>query len=142
MSIRFDDDPDIAIGITMPMVNSRTGFFEQSYTTLEASKSNLRNLLLTMKGERPMQPDFGTDLMKMIFEPDDGSLIDRIENTIKEAVDFWLPYLKLNNIEVHNVTAEADDDNMSRYNVKIVFSIINIPREFDSITFTLDATNI
>ena len=141
MSIRFDDDPDIRIGVNLPFTrDNKTGWFDQSFTTLDAAKSNLRNLLLTMKGERLMQPNFGTDLMKLVFEQDDGTLVDRIRETIIDAVEFWLPYLNLNTIEV-NDTVETDDMNFNRFNIKLVFSIKNVPDVYESITFTLEAGN-
>ena len=141
MSIRFDDDPDVRIGVTLPFTrDNKTGWFDQSFTTLDAAKSNLRNLLLTMKGERLMQPNFGTDLMKLVFEQDDGTLIDRIRSTIVTAVDFWLPYLNLNTVEINN-SVETDDMNFNRFNIKLVFSIKNVPDKFETITFTLDAGN-
>ena len=141
MSIRFDDDPDVRIGVNLPFSrDNKTGWFDQSFTTLDAAKSNLRNLLLTMKGERLMQPNFGTDLMKLVFEQDDGTLIDRIRETIITAVDFWLPYLNLNTVEVNN-NVETDDMNFNRFNIKLVFSIKNVPDKFETITFTLDAGN-
>ena len=141
MSIRFDDDPDVRIGVNLPFTrDNKTGWFDQSFTTLDAAKSNLRNLLLTMKGERLMQPNFGTDLMKLVFEQDDGTLVDRIRETIIDAVEFWLPYLNLNTIEVNN-NVETDDMNFNRFNIKLVFSIKNVPDKFETITFTLDAGN-
>ena len=142
MSIRFDDEPDVRIGVNLPFTrDNKTGWFDQSFTTLEAAKSNLKNLLLTMKGERLMQPNFGTDLMKLVFEQDDGTLQDRIRETIIDAVDFWLPYLKLNTVEVNN-SVETDDMNFNRFNVKLVFSIKNVPDKFETITFSLNATNL
>ena len=141
MSIRFDDDPDVRIGVNLPFTrDNKTGWFDQSFTTLDAAKSNLRNLLLTMKGERLMQPNFGTDLMKLVFEQDDGTLVDRIRETIIDAVEFWLPYLNLNTIEV-NDTVETDDMNFNRFNVKLVFSLKNVPDVFESITFTVETGN-
>ena len=141
MSIRFDDDPDVRIGVNLPFTrDNKTGWFDQSFTTLDAAKSNLRNLLLTMKGERLMQPNFGTDLMKLVFEQDDGTLVDRIRETIIDAVEFWLPYLNLNTIEV-NDSVETDDMNFNRFNIKLVFSIKNVPDVYESITFTLEAGN-
>ena len=141
MSIRFDDDPDVRIGVNLPFTrDNKTGWFDQSFTTLDAAKSNLRNLLLTMKGERLMQPNFGTDLMKLVFEQDDGTLVDRIRETIIDAVEFWLPYLNLNTIEV-NDSVETDDMNFNRFNVKLVFSLKNVPDVYESITFTLEAGN-
>ena len=141
MSIRFDDDPDVRIGVNLPFTrDNKTGWFDQSFTTLDAAKSNLRNLLLTMKGERLMQPNFGTDLMKLVFEQDDGTLVDRIRETIIDAVEFWLPYLNLNTVEV-NDSVETDDMNFNRFNVKLVFSLKNVPDVYESITFTLEAGN-
>ena len=141
MSIRFDDDPDVRIGVNLPFTrDNKTGWFDQSFTTLDAAKSNLRNLLLTMKGERLMQPNFGTDLMKLVFEQDDGTLVDRIRETIIDAVEFWLPYLNLNTIEV-NDSVETDDMNFNRFNVKLVFSLKNVPDVYESITFTVETGN-
>tara|TARA_B100001175_G_C19110548_1_gene449516 strand:- start:152 stop:580 length:429 start_codon:yes stop_codon:yes gene_type:complete len=142
MSIQFDDDKDVRIGVNLPFTrDNKTGWFDQSFTTLDAAKSNLRNLLLTMKGERIMQPNFGTDLMKLVFEQDDGTMTDRIRETIIDAVDFWLPYLNLNTVEVNN-SVETDDMNHNRFNVKLVFSIRNVPDKFETITFSLNATNL
>ena len=141
MSIKLDNDPDIAIGVTLPVVNGKSGYFKQSYTTLEQAKSNLKNLLLTMKGERPMQPEFGSDLMKLVFEPDDGTLVDRMRNTIIKAVSIWLPYLKLNTIDVTNQISN-DDNNINRYNIRLIFSLINDSTTLDSITINLDIPTI
>ena len=141
MSIRFDDHPDVRIGVNLPFSrDNKTGWFDQSFTTLDAAKSNLRNLLLTMKGERLMQPNFGTDLIKLVFEQDDGTLVDRIRETIIDAVEFWLPYLNLNTVEV-NDSIETDDMNFNRYNVKLVFSLKNVPDVYESITFTVETGN-
>ncbi len=141
MSIKYDNDPDVAIGITLPITNGKEGYFNRSYTTLEQAKSNLKNLLLTMKGERPMQPDFGSDLMKMVFEQDDGTLVDRIRNTIINAVTTWLPYLTINTIEVNNQIS-GDDNNINRYNINLVFSLVNDKDMLDSLTINLDMANI
>ena len=46
------------------------GVFESSYTTQQAVISNLKNLILTTKGERYMQPEFGTSIKtrSMVFQ--------------------------------------------------------------------------
>ena len=141
MPSRYDDNPDIAIGIKLPLTNGQRGWFEQSYTTLDAAKSNLKNLLLTMKGERMMQPNFGTDLMMMIFEQDDGTLADKLRATIIDAVEYWLPYLRLDKVNVENGLA-GDDNNVNRFNISLTFSLLNDPKRLDCLTFTLDTTNI
>ena len=152
----INETPDVAIGLSIPFNNSSNSrpininyasgstsgasVFVQTYTTEDQAVSNLKNLLLTQKGERLMQPNFGTDLMKLVFEQDDGTLVDRIRETIIDAVEFWLPYLNLNTIEV-NDTVETDDMNFNRFNVKLVFSLKNVPDVYESITFTVETGN-
>ena len=43
-----DNDPDSKIGVTLPLQVGKNGFFKQSDTLLEQTKSNLKNLLLTV----------------------------------------------------------------------------------------------
>ena len=65
----IDEELDTGIGLTLPF-NSETGKFgEVSYFSIDQALSNLRNLILTRKGERPMHPKFGTNLQDYLFEP-------------------------------------------------------------------------
>ena len=49
---------------------------------------SIRNLLLTNKGERPFQPQLGSDIYRLLFEPLDfgtaGSIRDNIIRTLKK----------------------------------------------------------
>ena len=59
----------MAISIKSPMRrNPDEGFFESTKTSLETAKSNLRNLLLTVPGQRLMRPDFGLSPKRLLFE--------------------------------------------------------------------------
>ena len=66
---------DYAIGLTLPLQMS-TNTFNQSYDNLVQLKSNVRNLLLTKKGERLAQPTFGTNLHRLLFEPNEVTNVD------------------------------------------------------------------
>ena len=55
------------IGVTIPF-NNPNGVFYQSTLNREQLFSNLRNLLLTAKGERYFLPDFGTEIRYILFE--------------------------------------------------------------------------
>ena len=68
--------------------------------TEEQAVSNLKNLLLTRKGERPFQPLFGSDVYFQLFENIDLNLNDRISETLSEDIKFWLPYIVIDNIDV------------------------------------------
>ena len=67
-SIQNDLDPDVYIGLELPMNYGSQGFFKRTKTALEQTKSNIRNLLNTQKGERLGNPNFGCDLRQVIFE--------------------------------------------------------------------------
>ena len=74
-----DLNPDVRIGLKLPFNRGKSGLFSQSQTTLEQAGSNIKNLLLTAKGERVMQPDFGSRLRDLLFEQYTEDLQDRIK---------------------------------------------------------------
>ena len=84
-SREMDEDPNVYIGLRLPVAPSETiPFFSSTTTTLEPAKFNIQNLLLTLKGERVAQPEFGSNLKKILFEQYDdtyGNLI--IEYVVK-----------------------------------------------------------
>jgi phage baseplate assembly protein W len=114
-------NPNIAIGIQLPF-NGPTGVISSTVTSIEQATSNLKNLLLTFKGERIYQPNFGTDLSRILFQPNLSNLKPLITETITDAVAYWLPYINITDIEI--VTAE-DDPNIT-YEIKITISF-NVP---------------
>tara|TARA_R100000734_G_C3224822_1_gene34966 strand:+ start:10 stop:249 length:240 start_codon:yes stop_codon:yes gene_type:complete len=63
-----DLNPDVRIGLKLPFNRGNSGLFPQTETTLEQAGSNIKNLLLTAKGERVMQPEFGSRLRELLFE--------------------------------------------------------------------------
>ena len=106
-----------AYGITLPIKRGNTGYFEQAYTSFEQAKANLKNLLSTRKGERIMQPEFGTGLHELLFEPLNDNLEKRLTETITESVNFWLPYVTIDEIDV-DMSDELKDRNTATLNLK------------------------
>ena len=95
----IDFKPDVAVGVKLPFGKPK-GLFAQSYTTEEQAISNLKNLLLTRKGERPFQPLFGSDVYSQLFENIDSNLNERVSQTLSEDIKFWLPYIVIDNIDI------------------------------------------
>jgi phage baseplate assembly protein W len=125
-----------AYGITLPIQSGGGTMFNQSYSSFEAAKSNLKNLLLTNKGERPFQPNFGTGLASLLFEPlVEGVLEEKLESAITTSVNYWLPYIDIDEIEVQ-MTDEMKD--LNRAVVKLLFSVGG---QFESqeLTFNIEA---
>jgi phage baseplate assembly protein W len=114
-------NPNGAIGIQLPF-NGTTGVISSTVTSLEQAISNLKNLLLTYKGERINQPNFGTDLSQVLFQPNLSNLKPIITEIITDAVSYWLPYINITSINI--VTAEDDPD--LTYEIKISISF-NVP---------------
>ena len=88
-----------SLGVGFGRKSNSNGIFAVNYTTLTQAKDNLVNLILTKKGEREMQPDFGCDIHNLIFEQIvEESIATDIENSILDAVNIWLPYINVDNI--------------------------------------------
>jgi phage baseplate assembly protein W len=64
----------------------------------QAIKADLLHLILTRKGQRLYKPDFGTDLLKFIFEPEDELTLNGIKEEITKEVKTYLPQLQLDEI--------------------------------------------
>jgi len=131
------DFDSYAYGITLPLRKGETGFFEQAFVSFEQAKSNLKNLLLTKKGERVMQPNFGTGLHSLLFEQIDDNLESKIQETITKNVNYWLPYVNIKNIDVE-MTNELKDQN--RVNLSLEFTVGN-QIDLHELTFTVQGTN-
>jgi len=74
--------------------------FVQTYSTEEQAISNIKNLFMTAKGERYMQPDFGTMLRSLLFEQNVEDLQDMITETLEADIAKWLPYVTINKIDI------------------------------------------
>ena len=62
----LDLNKRVAVGVSIPF-NGLIAF-NPTYTTTEQIKSNLINFILTNKGERVLNPNFGSDFRRFIFE--------------------------------------------------------------------------
>jgi len=120
-----------AIGISLPIQIGKTAF-EQTFTTFEQIKSNIKNLLLTKRGERVMQPEFGSGLQELLFEQNVDDLEGRIQTTIEDSISQWLPFVNIDEIDIEQ-TNELRDNN--RVNVSIKFRVGNSV-DLNEVTFT------
>lgn len=89
------------ININYPFKDSKKGFFlDLTEEDNQAIKADLLHLILTRRGQRLYNPDFGTDLLRFIFEPNDSLTEEGIKDEIRTVVKRFLPNLKLNEIEI------------------------------------------
>jgi phage baseplate assembly protein W len=131
-ALELDLDPDVTIGLGLPMQHDDVnGFFPGTSTTLSQTGSNIRNLLLTNRGERVGQPTFGADLLLTLFEPMSDELINRVEEKISESMADWLPHVLVNKLVV-----EPDEVEVNQMNIELEFSLTMNPTVYEAITLS------
>ena len=132
-----DEDPEVRpIGIKTPLEFSRNSsmqLFHMNNNPANQIKDNLKNLILTEKGERLGMPDFGCGIRDYLFDltslPDYESVII---NTINEQIEKYMPFLLVKNIEIldyaksQNEDAEDSRDGMAAILLNITFDIQKI----------------
>jgi phage baseplate assembly protein W len=124
------------LGIGINKRSDKGGIFSVNYTTLTQAKDNLKNLILTRKGERILNPTFGCDIWKVLFEQLDNELIEnKIETSILDAVTNWLPYLNIDEIIFDYDDKDIDNN---KINLEIKFSLVSNPNLGESVQITVN----
>lgn len=93
-----------AVGVSLPL-NGPAGGFNNTYTTDEQLKTNLISYLLTNRGERVFQPNFGADLRKTLFEQLEFGTLDELRETLTLKISNEFPRVRI--LEM-NVTPDED----------------------------------
>jgi phage baseplate assembly protein W len=112
-----DLDKNKAVGVSLPF--NAGGVFKSTYATKDQIKSNLINLLLTYKGERIENPEFGADLPRLIFEQITPETFEKIQNQIINSVTTYIPEIELTDIEINPDT----DYNILYINISYIIKL-------------------
>ena len=94
----LDLQKNIVIGVSLPF--NAAGVFNKTYSTKDQIKSNLINLLLTDKGERIMNPEFGADIRRSLFENITSPDLDTLRIKIINAVNVFIPEIELTDVSI------------------------------------------
>ena len=132
-SFNEDRDENIFIGLDLPIRKSDAvdGYFASTSTTIAAVKNNIRNILLTTKGERFLQPEVGLNLRKFIFEQYTEDAENSIKAEIVDTFEMWLPFVEINEIKIN--MDETDSIGKNKLKVFVLFNIKNSPNIIDSV---------
>ena len=129
----------------MPLENVSRGFKDVSlsfkvhpitYDVLplnneSAINRSLRNLILTISGERPFNSLLGTTINRSLFEILDARLTSNIESEIRSVITNFEPRVKLRTINV------TPDFVQNGYHVLIDYEVIGSPVPPQQINFIL-----
>ena len=82
-------------------------------------KRGIKNVLLTAPFERLFQPEFGSGIKNILFEPMTPLTEQRLSDACADAIDAWEKRASVINITV------ISEEEYNRYRVAIKFSINN-----------------
>ena len=94
----LDLQKNIVIGVSLPF--NAAGVFNKTYSTKDQIKSNLINLLLTDKGERIMNPEFGADVRRSLFDNITESNNESLRLKIIDAINIFIPEIELGSVDI------------------------------------------
>ncbi len=115
----LDLQKNIAIGVSLPF--NAPGVFYSTYTTKDQIKSNLVNLLLTSIGERVMNPNFGCELKRFVFEGISENNISDLKISINNSISLYIPEITVSSIDV----ISNKDNNLIDVTISYVLNISN-----------------
>lgn len=119
----LDLQKNIAIGVSLPFNRP----FNSTYTTKDQIKSNLINLLLTTRGERIMNPLFGTGLRDFLFEGITESNIENLKQDLNNSIEVFIPEITVLKLDI---IPNNDFNTIALY----VNYIVNISQSPDQVT--------
>ena len=107
-------------GIKYPFTSDNLDemFLDLNETYEDSVKSKMLHVIFTPKGSRLRMPDFGTNLVQYIFDPNDGDTLSNIKSEITIQVGKYVPGVRFDDISV------VRDDKDERGTVVILYYTI------------------
>ena len=99
-----------------------------------AIKQAIVNLLLTNKGERLMNPTYGSDIRSYLFEPMDYGTANQIKNNIRDTIETFEPRIRVRQI---SATPNFDDNG---FDITMTYSIVGTDTPPVTVDFFLSRT--
>jgi len=119
----LDLQPRKAVGIEIPF--SSKSVFKSNFQTKDSIKTSLINYFLTNKGERYLNPSFGSTLREKLFENINSDLEGEIQSLVKNALEVYFPRVKANKILIESDT----DNNLIKFYLSYSIANSNITDE-------------
>jgi len=121
------------ISVRLPLVyNTKDGPFQLTKTIQEAVKQNFKNLILTNKGERLMDPEFGVGISSFLFE---NFTLATQHNIRSESVQQIIKYMPF--IEIQDFIVAESKTNPNQFYIYIKYSISSLGA-LDELTFVVE----
>ena len=106
------------IKFTIQIVSEEGKCLDLNLTKAQMIKSQIMHVLFTPIGQRIRQPNFGTNLIQFLFNPNENETFSDVMVTLKQMIKKWVPDCSLENILIY------ETDNGLGLNAQIRYSVI------------------
>ena len=96
----------------------------------DLAKQNLKMLILTIPGERIMDPNFGVGLRRYLFELNDSNTYSAISSKINEQVQRYLSYIQIDDIQFQIPEGNPD---LFPHNLSVSISFTILPLQLSTL---------
>jgi phage baseplate assembly protein W len=97
----IDTEARRAVGFGFPL--NGNAVFVPTYQTRDQIKANLVNYLLTNKGERVFNPNFGGDLRNLLFENILDATVEDLRERIQNDINSFFPEVQVKQVIFDNI---------------------------------------
>lgn len=111
------------IGIKTPLRLGENEVFAMSTSIADQIHDNLKNLLMTQRGERWGRYSFGTILRSILFDLARDDFDDTAIASIREAISLYMPF-----VEPLDFQRKIENDNNEHIGKLIIRMTYNVPR--------------
>jgi uncharacterized protein len=131
--------PDLASGDLDHPLSLQPGFQTadgrlQMISGVDAVRQSIFLLLSTRPGERVMRPEYGCDLHRLVFAPNDHMTAGLAIHYVRQAVERWEP-----RVEILSLDAGCDPQAGERLNIMLEYRL-RATLQADQLFFSLDLT--
>ena len=89
-------------GIKYPFTyeNEELVYLDLNETYEQSIQAQILHVIFTPKKQKIRDPEFGSDLIKYLYDPSDGTTFEKIKSQIREDISARVPNVRFDDIEV------------------------------------------
>lgn len=106
----LDLQESVAIGVSLPFESPSV--FTSTYESKDAIKTNIVNYMLTNRGERYFNPNFGADIRAVLFENINQGSLEELKDRVETDITNYFPRVAITNLEL---TSDPDTQTVRVY---------------------------
>lgn len=129
----------LGTGWSFPPVFNKSDHSVSMVSDINDIEESIRIILSTTPGERIMQPEFGCDLKRLVFEKIDSTLIASLDHIIYHALLNFEPRITFLNTEVFE---QNDLDGLLHINIHFKVIITNSRHNVVFPYYLIEGTNV